>query len=82
MMLDIVEKATGKSVGARERLLLTSGAGEIDLVRSGLEDTMVSSYEDIRELMKRKKMYTLRSAAFLHALNKVGESYQEMGIFP
>lgn len=82
MMLNVIEKSTGKSVGARERLLLTSGAGEIDLVRSGLEDTMVSAYEEIRELMKRKKMYTLRSAAFLHALNKVGESYQEMGIFP
>jgi glutamate dehydrogenase (NAD(P)+) len=82
MMIDIIEKVSGKSVGARERLLLSAGAGEIDLVRSGLEDTMINAYEEIREVMKRKKMHTLRSAAFLYALNKVGESYQEMGIFP
>lgn len=81
-VVNMVESTTGKSISERERQLITTGASELDLVRSGLEESMVSAYEDIREVMKRKKMPTLRSAAFLHALNKVGESYQEMGIFP
>jgi glutamate dehydrogenase (NAD(P)+) len=81
-LVDLIERNTGKRVGEKERKLLTKGADELDLVRSGLEDTMINAYEDIRETFKKRKMPTLRSAAFLTALNKVGDSYQEMGIFP
>lgn len=81
-LVDLIERNTGKSVGDKERKLLTKGAEELDLVRSGLEDTMIRAYEDVRETFKKRKMPTLRSAAFLTALNKVGDSYQEMGIFP
>lgn len=81
-MVDLIERSTGKKVGLTERKLLTRGADELDLVRSGLEDTMINAYEDIRETLKKRKMPSLRSAAFLTALNKVGESYLEMGIFP
>jgi glutamate dehydrogenase (NAD(P)+) len=81
-LVDLIERNTGKSITAKERKLLTTGAGELDLVRSGLEDTMINAYADIRETFKRRKMPSLRSAAFLTALNKVGESYQDMGIFP
>lgn len=81
-LVDLIERNTGKSITAKERKLLTTGAGELDLVRSGLEDTMINAYADIRETFKRRKMPSLRSAAFLTALNKVGDSYQDMGIFP
>ncbi len=36
-LLSQVEKMTGKTIGAREKTMLTKGADEIDLVRSGLE---------------------------------------------
>jgi glutamate dehydrogenase (NAD(P)+) len=81
-LVDLIERNTGKRVGEKQRKLLTKGADELDLVRSGLEDTMINAYEDIRETFKKRKMPTLRSAAYLCALNKVGDSYQEMGIFP
>jgi len=81
-LVDLIEKNTGVAVGPKERQLLTSGASELDLVRSGLEDTMVNAYESIREIYKRKKLDSLRTAAFVYALNKVGESYQELGVFP
>ena len=81
-LVDLIERNTGKSITSKERKLLTTGAGELDLVRSGLEDTMIHAYGDIRETYKRKKMPSLRSAAFLTALNKVGDSYLNMGIFP
>ena len=81
-LVNLIETNTGKSVGAREKHILTTGASELDLVRSGLEDTMVNSYEKIREIYKRKKLDNLRTAAFVYSLNQIGESYQELGVFP
>lgn len=81
-LLNVIEGLTGQSVGAKERQILTSGPSELALVRSGLEDTMVTAYEEIRMLYKRKKLESLRTAAFVYALGKVGESYQELGVFP
>jgi len=82
-LLSTVERLTGQTVGAKEKNVLTHGADEIDLVRSGLEDTMVNAYDDIRETMKRKKtIEDLRSAAFVVALNKISGDYVRLGIFP
>lgn len=81
-LLNLIESNTGQMINLKERKILTSGASELDLVRSGLEDTMVNAYESIREIYKRKKLDSLRTAAFVYALNKVGESYQELGVFP
>lgn len=81
-LINLIETGTGRMVDLKERKILTSGASELDLVRSGLEDTMVTSYESIREIYKRKKLDSLRTAAFVYALGKVGESYQELGVFP
>src|SRR6187399_383666 len=82
-LLSTVERLTGQTVGAKEKNVLTHGADEIDLVRSGLEDTMVNAYDEIRETMKRKKsIEDLRSAAFVVALNKISGDYVRLGIFP
>ena len=82
-LLSTVERLTGQSVGTKEKNVLTHGADEIDLVRSGLEDTMVNAYDDIRETMKRKKtIEDLRSAAFVVALTKISGDYVRLGIFP
>lgn len=81
-LVNLIETGTGMTVSAKERQILTSGASELDLVRSGLEDTMVNAYESIREIYKRKKLDSLRTAAFVYALTKVGESYQALGVFP
>ena len=62
---------------------MTRGADEIDLVRSGLEETMVMAYDQIRLIKKRKKkVEDLRSAAFINALNKISSDYLSLGIFP
>ena len=79
----MVEKMTSKTIGVREKELLTKGADEIDLVRSGLEETMVSSFQQIWETYKRKKKIDgLRSAAFVLALEKISNDYANLGIFP
>ncbi|MDF1865339.1 MAG: Glu/Leu/Phe/Val dehydrogenase [Saprospiraceae bacterium] len=78
-----VEKLTGKSIGEKERELVTRGADEIDLVRSGLEETMVNAYHYTREIMNRKEKVTdLRTAAFVNAIEKIGSDYMSLGIFP
>ena len=82
-LVDMVERLTGHSIGERERAMVARGADEIDLVRSGLEETMISSYNQIREIMKRKrKVEDLRTAAFVSAINKISSDYLSLGIFP
>ena len=79
----VVERMTGKVIGSKEKDLLTRGADEIDLVRSGLEETMISAYDQIRSTLKRKKdVKDLRTAAFVSALAKIGGDYESLGIFP
>jgi len=82
-LVDLVQKSTGKSITNRERTVLTKGADEIDLVRSGLEETMVTSYEQIRNVLKKnKKVSDMRSAAMVSAIGKIGNDYISLGIFP
>ncbi|MEY4875363.1 MAG: hypothetical protein RL708_512 [Bacteroidota bacterium] len=82
-MISAVEGLTGKKVSSSERSILAHGPDEIDLVYSGLEDTMIGSYHEIREIYKaNKKIDDLRTAAFVNAINKIGDSYLQLGIFP
>jgi glutamate dehydrogenase (NAD(P)+) len=82
-MVNLVERLTGKTIGIKERSLLTSGADEIDLVRSGLEETMITAYGEIRSIKKRKKKITdLRTAAFVSAIKKISSDYLSLGIWP
>ena len=79
---DLIERSTGKKIGKQERDFLTRGGDEIDLVRSGLEETMITAYTSIRAIKKRKKKIDLRTAAFVNAIEKIGSDYSTMGIFP
>ncbi len=82
-LVSLVERLTGHTIGKKERSLITKGADEIDLVRSGLEETMITAYQQIRETSKRKKkIEDMRTAAFVSALGKVSSDYLNLGIFP
>ena len=82
-IVDIVEKTTGKKITNKEKAMIVRGADEVDLVRSGLEETMINAYKQIREIKKRKKKpITLREAAFLNALQKIASDYMQLGVFP
>jgi len=82
-LVNMVERQTGKTIGQKEKNILTRGAEEIDLVRSGLEETMVNAYDQIRETKNRKKkIEDLRTAAFVVSLNKIASDYLSLGIFP
>lgn len=77
-----IEKASGVSLSADMKKELIRGAGERDLVYSGLEEGMVTSYHAIRDTKKAKKLPNLRTAAFVVALDKIAANYIELGMFP
>ena len=78
-----IETYTGKTVSERDRSVLVTGPNEIDLVRSGLEETMISAYHAIREKwVQNPQIADMRSAAFVVAIKKVGSDYENMGVFP
>lgn len=82
-LVSMVENLTGKFIGQREKNLLVKGADEIDLVRSGLEETMVSSLQQILDIKRSKnKIKDLRTAAFVCALDKIASDYSNLGVFP
>lgn len=82
-LIETFEKMTGSSLSEQDKLTASRGADEIDLVRSGLEETMVNSYLQIRDEWKgNPKVTNLRTAAFVVAINKIASDYTAMGIFP
>jgi glutamate dehydrogenase (NAD(P)+) len=82
-MLTAVEKITGRTLSPAERGQVIRGADEIDLVNSGLEETMYNAYDEVRErLMGTKGIDDLRTAAFVNAIDKIAVSYMQLGIFP
>jgi glutamate dehydrogenase (NAD(P)+) len=78
-----IERNTGKLFAEGDRRTIVHGPEEIDLVNSGLEETMIAAHREIRDLARRDpRIHDLRTAAFLSAVTKVATSYLEMGIFP
>jgi len=78
-----VEQLTGKQLTSDERTALIHGSEEVDIVNSGLEETMIVAYHGIRESLKQNpKLGDLRAAAFITAIDKIAVSYRELGVFP
>lgn len=82
-ILGQMEELTGKHVSDVEREFIMHGADEVDLVRSGLEETMITATREIMEIWNTNpNIPDMRTAAYVCAINKVGTSYAELGIFP
>jgi glutamate dehydrogenase (NAD(P)+) len=82
-LLTKIEEMTGKKVTDKERAWLTRGGTEIELVNSGLEDTMITAYNQIRETFKQHPdIKDVRTAAFVCSLKKIASDYISLGIFP
>jgi len=57
------------------------GADELELVRSGLDDTMRAAYQSMREVWhSRDDVEDLRVAAYLVAIGRVAASYRAKGL--
>lgn len=80
-VLTAVEELTGNGFHPDLVDRLAVGASEEDLVRSGLEETMVSGFQQMREAARRWETDN-RAAAMAVAIEKISLSYAERGIFP
>src|ERR1700712_3454899 len=82
-ILSQMENLSGKTVSEAERNFILHGADEVDLVRSGLEETMTAATREIMDCWKANpEIPDMRTAAYVVAISKVGTSYAELGIFP
>ncbi len=82
-ILGQMEELTGKNVSNIEREFIMHGADEVDLVRSGLEETMITATREIMDIWNANpNIPDMRTAAYVCAINKVATSYAELGIFP
>lgn len=82
-ILGQIEELSGKKVSDTEREFIMHGPEEVDLVHSGLEETMITATREIMQIWKdNPAIPDMRTAAYVNAINKVANSYAELGIFP
>ena len=80
-LIEGIEGMTGQSFPDELASRAINGGAEIDLVRSGLEDTMRSTYDVISEVWnKEKSAIDLRTAAMMVAVQRIAQGYQSIGI--
>jgi len=78
-----IESLTGKNVNTSERKLIVHGPDEVDLVHSGLEQTMMeATHEIVNCWQSNAEIPDMRTAAYVVAIDKIGTAYAELGIFP
>jgi glutamate dehydrogenase (NAD(P)+) len=78
-----MESLTGKKMTSKDKEYIVHGADEVDLVYSGLEETMITAtHEIMNEWKNNPSIPDMRTAAYVVAINKVATSYVELGIFP
>jgi glutamate dehydrogenase (NAD(P)+) len=82
-IVDQIEKLTGQKIDEDARKKLVHGPDEVDLVYSGLEETMITATREIIECWKANpEIKDMRTASFVVAINKVATIYGQLGIFP
>ncbi|MEX3314836.1 Glu/Leu/Phe/Val dehydrogenase [Sulfitobacter sp. PS-8MA] len=75
------DKGLGWTLSPNFKEKYLRGAGELELVRSGLDDTMSTAYEAMAHVWhSRNDVDDLRTAAYLVSIGKVAESYRAKGL--
>ncbi len=75
------DKGLGWSLTADFKDRFMRGSDELELVRSGLDDTMRIAYQSMREVWhSRQEVTDLRMAAYIVAIERVAASYRAKGL--
>lgn len=75
------DKGLGWTLSPDFKVKYLKGAGELELVRSGLEDTMRTAYQAMREVWHgRPDVEDLRVAAYIVSISRVAATYQSKGL--
>ncbi len=86
LLVDEIQRlceANGLKHGLTEEFIhrYLNGAGELELVRSGLDDTMREAYQAMREVWHgRDDVHDLRVAAYIVSIERVARSYRAKGL--
>jgi len=78
---DAIETLTGERIPEALRDKIRRGADEIDLVRSGLDDSMRLAFQGIKAMMTEHPSIDYRTAAYMIAIQKISRSYLDIGIY-
>jgi len=81
-LVEAIETLSGQSVPEVIRKELVQQTSEKDMVVAALDQTMMAAFAKIFQTWKSRKLPDLRTAAFLLAIERVAESYEQHGIFP
>lgn len=80
--MEALENVTGKLVPDSFKKKINSGASELDLVRSGLDDSMRHAFQEIWQTRaENKKVANYRTAAYVNAIRKIARSYLDIGVY-
>ncbi len=80
--IEALENLTGKTVPDKFKHKINAGASELDLVRSGLDDSMRQAFQEMRETrVSNSKITTYRMAAYVNAIRKISRSYLDIGVY-
>jgi glutamate dehydrogenase (NAD(P)+) len=81
-VISAIEAMTGNDVPDWLEAEIVRGADELDLVRSGLDDTMRLAYQQISQAKEsNKKIKDFRTAAYVVAVSKISRSYHDIGVY-
>ncbi len=81
-MLKVIENMTGEKSASWMQKELAHGADELDLVRSGLDDTMRNSYQQLKEIYQSNdNVHDFRTAAYVVAIQKLVRAYIDIGVY-
>jgi len=82
-LLQAIEVSSGVKFPEEVVKKIARGPDEGDLVDSGLEDTMIMAYQETHGMWtQHDKKISQRTAAFINSINKIAQSYLDLGIFP
>ncbi len=80
--ISALQNMTQKDVPEWMQKEIIKGANELDLVRSGLDDTMRNAYQELRDTLEtNNKVNDFRTAAYVVAISKIARSYFYLGVY-
>lgn len=81
MLLNAIEGLTNLQFGGRFKESYMNGSSEIDLVRSGLDDTMRTAYQVTREIWRTNNACPdLRTASYIAAITRIAQTYSTLNL--
>lgn len=79
---DAIQTLTGLQLPDHINAKLLSGADELTLVRSGLDDSMRLAFQEIKQLRdSHEQIKDYRTAAYVVAAKKISQTYLDVGVY-